>query len=157
MSIPIIQAPSLILPAFHPLGTEHEDIDDLVCHISSEFYIADIHEKEVQVVAIENVAAGVPGNLWCWVELSPVPSTSSFAHWAAIGGGGNVNPATLLPYIVPVVPVIEVATGVNGTPHGIILNWVVHSAYARIVLQTPVAAGLPNAYWQVQVRIAGKT
>lgn len=157
MAIPVIQAHSLILPTYHPLGTEHEDIADLVCHLSSEFYIADIQQKTAQVLAIENVVAGVPGNLWCWVELSPVPSTTSGAYWTAIGGGGGVNPATLLPYIAPVAPAIEVATGVNGTPHGVLLPWAIHSEYARVVIQTPVAAALPNAYWQVQVIISGKT
>lgn len=157
MSIAVIQAHSLILPTYHPLGTEHEDIDDLVTHISSEFHIADIQEKNVQIVALENVVAGVPGNLWCWVELSPVPSTISFAYWAAIGGGGGINPATGLPYIVPTAPLIEVGTGVDGTPHTMMLPWAIYSEYARVVIQTPVAAALPNAYWQVQVIISGKT
>ena len=157
MGIPIIQSHGLILPQYHPLGTEHEDIADLLCHVSSEFYCADTHEKTVEILAIENVAALVPGNLWCWIELSPVDSTVSFAYWAAIGGGGGVNPATLLPYIAPMVPLIEVATGVDATPHNIILPWAIHSNYARVVVQTPVAAALPGAFWQVQVIISGKT
>ena len=157
MSIAQIQKYSLVLPQYHPLSTEHEDIADLLCHVSIEFYIADIEEKTVEIIAIENVAAGVPGNLWCWVELSPVPSTISGAYWAAIGGGGNVDPATLLPYVVPIAPLIEPGTGVDGTPHGIIIPWAIHSEYARVVIQTPVAAALPGAYWQVQVIISGKT
>lgn len=144
-----IQAHSLILPTYHPAGNEYEDIANLLEHISSEFYCADIHEKAVQIVAIENIAAGVPGNLLCWVELSPVPSTISNAYWAAIGGGGG--------FLAPVAPLVEVAVGVDGTTHGIILNWVVHSPYARVVVQTPVAAALPTAFWQVQVVISGKT
>ena len=157
MSVPIVQTHSIILPAYHPLKTEHEDIDDLVCHISTEFNVTDIEEKTIQIVAIENVAAGVPGPLWCWVEISPVLSTVSVAYWAAIGGGGNIVVATLLPYIVPTAPIIEAGTGVDGTPHSIIIPWVIHSSYARLVIQTPVNAALATAYWQVQAIIKGKT
>ena len=149
MGIPVIQAPSLILPTFWILGTEIEDIDDLLEHTSREFYCADIHEKEVQIVAIENIAAGVPGNLLCWVELSPVPTVTSAAYWAAIGGGGGA--------LAPIAPLVEVAVPLDAQAHGIILNWVVHSAYARVVVQTPVAAALPNAFWQIQVIFNGKT
>lgn len=152
-----IQAPSLILPTYHPLGTEHEDIDDLICHISQEAYIADVHEKKAHIIAIENVAVGAPGNLWWWVELSPVPSTVSVAYWSAIGGGGGINPVTLLPYIVPVVPNIIVGAGVAGTPHTDMIAWNIHSAYCRIVVQTPVNPGLPGDFWQVQVILSGKT
>jgi len=160
MGIPIIQSHGLILPQYHPLGTEHEDIADLLCHVSSEFYCADTHEKTVQILAIENVAAGVPGNLWCWIELSPVVSTVSYAYWAAIGGGGGINPATMVPWnaiVNPVAPLIEAAAGVDGIPHNIILPWAIHSVYARVVIWTPVAAALPGAFWQVQVIISGKT
>lgn len=149
MSIPVIQVPSLVLPQYWVTGAEHEDIADLVTHISREFYIADVHEKEAQIVAIENVVAGVPGNLWWWVELSPVPTTISGAYWAAIGGGGGA--------LAPVAPNIIVATGVNATTHPDLIPWVMHSNYARLVVQTPVAAALPNAFWQVQVIISGKT
>lgn len=158
MSVAIIQAPSLILPQYYVAGTEHEDILDLVCHISREFYIADIQEKKVSIVAIENVAVAAPGNLWWWIELSPVLSTTSVAYWVAIGGGGNVNPATLLPYIAPMAPNIIVGTGVLGTPHTDMIAWTMHSAYARVVVQCPVNAGLANPdYWQVQVIVSGKT
>lgn len=149
MSIPVIQAPSLVLPTFWLLGTEYETINDLVTHVSREFYCADIHEKMVEMVAIENVVAGVPGNLWCWIELSPVPTTTSNAYWGAIGGGGG--------FLAPVAPNILVATGVDATTHPLIIAWVIHSAYARVVVQTPVAAALPNAFWQVQVIVSGKT
>lgn len=157
MPIPVVQAHSLILPQFYVTGLEHEDINDLVCHISREFYVADIQEKKAQLIAIENIAVGAPGNLWWWVELSPVLSTTSSAYWAAIGGGGGINPATLLPYIAPMAPNIIVATGVNGTPHTDMIAWTMHSEYARLVVQTPVNAGLPNDFWQVQVMVSGKT
>jgi len=91
----------------------------------------------------------VPGNLQCWIELSPVPSTISTSYWAAIGGGGGILPATT--------PTIE-ASALAGAPgilvHTIILPWAIHSAYARLVVQTPVAADLPNAYWAVQALIS---
>ncbi len=143
-----IQVPSLILPQYWVAGTEHEDIDDLVTHVSREFYIADIHEKKVHIIAIETVAVGPPGNLEWWVELSPVPSTVSNAYWAAIGGGGG--------FVPPVFPNILVATGVDGTAQNDMIAWLMHSAYARVVVQTPINAGLPNDFWQVQVIIEGK-
>lgn len=93
----------------------------------------------------------VPGNLECWIELSPVASTISTAYWAAIGGGGGA--------LAPVAPLIEVS-GLGGSVgtsiHTILLPWAIHSSYARLVVQTPVAADLPNAYWAVQALISAK-
>ncbi|KKK49776.1 hypothetical protein LCGC14_3131640 [marine sediment metagenome] len=149
MSAPIVQSHSLILPTYHPLGTEVEDIDDLVTHVSSEFYCADIQEKKAQIVAIENVTAGVPGNLRWWVELSPVPSTVSTAYWAAIGGGGGA--------LAPLTPNIIVGTGVQATTHTDLLAWTIHSEFARLVVQTPVAAAVATAIWQLQLILSGKT
>jgi len=108
----------------------------------------------------------VPGNLWCWIELSPYPSANtegtwsywpyplgaSTFYWAAIGGGGGA--------IVPITPHIEVS-GLAGLPgtlvHTIILPWSIHSPWARLVIQTPIAAALPNAYWVIQAMISAKT
>lgn len=150
MSIPVIQTPSIILPTWHPNNNEHEDILDLLEHTSSEVFIADIHEKIVHIVAVENIAVGALGNLQVWVELSPVPSTTSAAYWAAIGGGGGA--------IAPVAPLVIVATNVLGTTHGEFMAWVAHSHYCRVVVQCPVNAGLANPdYWQVQIVLSGKT
>ena len=149
MSIPVIQVHSLILPTFYETGEEPEDIDDLVEHTSREFYIADIQEKKVQIVAIENLTAGVPGNLLVWVELSPVLSTISTAYWAAIGGGGGG--------IIPTAPEVIVGTGADATTHPRLLAWTMHSEYARVVVQTPIAADVATAIWQVQVMVSGKT
>jgi len=161
------QVPSLILPDVtqqpYILGTETETIDDLVEHTSIEFPVEYLQEKEVHITATEvALAAVVPGNLWCWVELSPVPSANnnywpfplptSTAYWAAIGGGGGA--------IVPTVPHIEVSglAGLLGTlTHTIILPWEIHSPWARLVMQTPIAAGLPNAYWVLQCMMSAKT
>lgn len=148
MGIPIIQAPSIILPQYHPNNNEHEDIRDLVEHTSTEVYIADLYEKIIHIIAIENVAVVAPGPLWVWVELSPVPSTTSAAYWAAIGGGGGA--------IVPTAPLIIVGVGVTGTTHTEFLAWNIHSHYCRVVVQTPVNGGLPGDFWQVQVVISGK-
>jgi len=106
----------------------------------------------------------VPGNLWCWVELSPYPSANtapdgywplplptSTAYWAAIGGGGGA--------IAPIVPIIEVSglAGLAGIlVHTITIPWVIHSPWVRLVVQTPVAAGLPNGYWGVQALVSAK-
>lgn len=143
-----IQVPSIILPRVWSLGTETETIADLVEHTSLEFVCEYLQEKEVQILAIEAVAAGVPGPLWCWIELSPVPSTVSGNYWAAIGGGGNFLP--------PTAPTIEIGTGVHLTQHTILLPWAIHSSYARLVVQTPVAAALPLASWMIQAVVSGK-
>ena len=162
---PVIQqVPSIILPIVHPIGIETEDIDDLVEHTSLEFPVEYLQEKQIHITATEVALApaAVPGNLWCWIELSPYPSANSpywpfpyptaTAYWAAIGGGGGA--------IVPTAPLIETSglAGAAGTLiHTIILPFSIHSPWCRVVLQTPVAAALPAAYWVVQVMVSGKT
>lgn len=141
-----IQVPSIVLPQVWTLGTETETVADLVTHLSIDIPVEYLQEKIIHIMAIEAVVAGVPGNLQCWVELSPIESTVSAAYWAAIGGGGGA--------LAPVAPVIVVATGVNGTVHTILLPWAIHSPFARVVIQTPVAAALPAAFWVVQALIS---
>lgn len=146
---PTIQVPSIILPQLWAVGTETEVINDLVEHTSIDIPIEQLQEKLIHIFATEVVVAGVPGNLWLWVELSPVSSLTSTVYWAAIGGGGGA--------LVPVVPTIEVGTGVDGTVHTLTLPWAIHSPYARLVVQTPVAAALPAAFWVVQCLISAKS
>lgn len=159
----MLLVPSIILPTVWELGTETEAIDDLVEHTSVEFPIEYLQEKIVYITATEvAIAAVAAGNLWCWVEISPLPTANSLywpvglpvtgAYWAAIGGGGGA--------IAPTAPLIEVS-GLGGAigalTHGITLPWAIHQTWARVVVQTPVAANLPNASWVVQVSVAGKT
>ncbi len=165
---PVIkQTQSIILPDVsaqpYILQTETEIIDDLVEHTSAEFPTEYLQEKTVHIYAQEvALAAVVPGNLQCWIELSPYPSANnaywpfpnptSTAYWAAINGGGGVIP--------PTVPHIEVSglAGAAGTlVHPILLNWTSHSPFARLVVQTPIAANLPNAFWILQAIITAKT
>ena len=155
-----IKIPDLILPIVlpYPLGTEWELIADLLEHSSDLDALGRgsggvpvdyLQEKCVTIMAAEVVGAGVPGNLLWWVELSPYPSTVTTAYWAAIGGGGGTQP--------PTVPNVIVAAGVHGTVHTDFIAWEVHSAYMRVVVQTPVAAALPNAFWAVQVLVFAKS
>lgn len=149
--IPIIQSPSLILPAgwVNP-DTDTETIADLLEHTSREPYVADQQDFTASIIAIETVgAAGAPGPLSIWVELSPVDSGVSAAYWAAIGGGGGALP--------PIAPLVIAGLGVNGTVHTEFIAWNVHSAYIRIVAQTPVNANLPGSFWQVRIVLSGKT
>lgn len=164
MAEPIVQIGSLILPTFWETGAETETIDDLVEHTSLEVYVEYLQEKQIHILATEvaEVPAAVPGDLWCWVELSPFPSVNSgmwaaplpasAVYWAAIGGGGGA--------LAPVAPLIEVS-GLAGAAgilvHTMLLPWAIHSAFARLVVQTPVAADLPNAYWEVQCLISAKS
>lgn len=165
MAQTIIQVPSIILPQIWVTGNETELIDDLVTHPSIDIPVEYLQEKTVEITATEIVIAGVPGNLLCWIELSPVPFATSDAYYSAIGGGGGpLDPATGLPYIAPVAPLTEVALGIVGAPptfastvHSITLPWAIHSVFARLVIQTPVAAALPNAFWAVQAVITAKT
>ena len=153
----VIQAPSIILPILAPLWTETETIADLVEHTSIEFPVEYLQEKEIHIVATEVVVAGVPGNLQCWVELSPFPSVNNLmwpaplpataAYWAAIGGGGGA--------MAPVAPLVEVPAGVTGTVHSILIPWAIHSAWARLVIQTPVSATPATAFWIVQAIFSG--
>jgi len=151
--MPVIQVPWIILPTIVVLGTEVETINDLVEHTSREFPVEYLQEKMVHIIATEVVVVpGVPGNLNCWIELSPVPSANNLmwpaplpfnpAAWGAIGGGGGILP--------PTAPVLEVATGVNAVVHNILIPWAIHSAWARLVIQTPVSATPLTAYWILQ-------
>ncbi len=153
----VIQAPAIILPVISPLGTETETVADLVEHTSIEFPVEYLQEKEIHIIATEVVVAGVPGALNCWVELSPVPSANNLmwpfplpavaTYWAAIGGGGGA--------MAPVAPLVEAATGVTATVHSILIPWAIHSAWARLVIQTPVAATPATAFWIVQAVFSG--
>ena len=153
----VIQAPAIILPTLALLGTETETVADLLEHTSIEFPVEYLQEKEIHITAAEVVVVGVPGNLQCWVELSPIPSVNNLmwpaplpaaaTYWAAIGGGGGA--------IVPTAPLVEVATGVTATVHSIVIPWDIHSAWARLVIQTPVAAAPATAFWIVQAILTG--
>ena len=153
----VIQTLAIILPTLAPLGTETETINDLVEHTSIEFPVEYLQEKEIHIIATEVVVVGVPGNIQCWVELSPIPSVNNLmwpaplpanaAYWAAIGGGGGA--------IAPVAPLVEVATGVTATVHSILIPWAIHSAWARLVIQTPVSATPATAFWIVQAIFSG--
>ncbi len=154
----IVQVPWIILPRLVALGIE--TVNDLVEHTSIEFPVAYLQEREIHIIATEVIlAAGIPGPLNCWVELSPWPSLNnlmwpaplpiSATYWAAIGGGGGA--------LAPIAPLVEVGTGVPNTVHSILIPWAIHSAWARLVIQTPVAAALPMASWIVQAIVSGKT
>jgi len=154
----IIQVPSIVLPQVWQFGTETETVADLVTHTSIDIPVESLQEKVVHVMAVEVVAMGVPGNLLCWIETSPVPSTTSTAYYSAIGGGGgSLDPVTGLPYIPPTVPLVEAALGVNGTVHSISLPWEIHSAYCRLVVQTPVAPFAATAFWILQAVVSAKS
>jgi len=94
------------------------------------------------------VVSGVPGNMQCWVELSPYLTTTTNLYWSAIGGGGN--------FLAPTAPHIEVGTGLSLAVHTIMLPWQIHSEYARLVIQTPIAADLPLSYWGLQAMVCGQ-
>ncbi len=140
------QISSIILPTVWTLGTETETVADALEHTSIEFLVSNLTDKTIHITAIEAVAAGIPGNLWAWVELSPYPTTTTPNYWAAIGGGGG--------FVVPSAPVVIVGTGVNLAVHGFFLPWVAHSEYARLVIQTPVPAAA--AGWVLQAQISAK-
>ena len=153
----VIQVPAIILPILSPLGTETETVADLIEHTSIEFPVEYLQEKEIHIIATEVVVAGVPGNLQCWVELSPVPSVNNLmwpfplpanaAYWAAIGGGGGT--------LAPTAPVLEVATGVTATVHSILIPFAIHSPWARLIIQTPVSATPATAFWIIQAIFSG--
>jgi len=152
-----VQVPGLVLPTVAPLGTETENVNDILEHTSLEFRIDYMQEKQIHILATEIVIAGLPGNLLCWIELSPYPTANSLewmiplpvtgAFWAAIGGGGGT--------LAPVAPHVEVGTGVNLTMHRILLPWAIHSGWGRLVVQTPVLGAA--ATWLVQAMFSAKT
>lgn len=165
------QVPTLILPTSYAAGTgtlaSTETVANAVAHISIDLRTQYFQEKLVHIYAIEVVGAAVaPGPLWAWIEVSPYPRNNddniwpypyptSAATWGAIGGGGGVNPVTLLPIIAPVAPTIEVGTAVNLTGHNILLPWTIDSNWARLVVQTPVVVA--TAWWVMQAYFSAKT
>lgn len=151
------QVPSIILPQVWVTGVEVETVNDLVTHPSIDVPVEYLGEKIVHLTIIEVQTVGIAGNLWCWIETSPVPFATSDLYYTAIGGGGGpINPATLLPYFAPFAPVIIVATGVNMTFHTLSLPWVIHSTYARLVVWTPVALTPLTDFWNVQAMFSAK-
>ncbi len=154
----VIQTPAIVLPVAAPTGLEAETVNDLLEHTSIEFPVPYLEQKQIQIVATEVVVAGMPGALNCWVELSPLPSANSLywpaplpvsaAYWGAIGGGGGALP--------PVAPLVEAATGVTTTVHPLNIPWLQHSAWARLVIQTPISATPLTAFWLVQAIFSAK-
>lgn len=140
------RSPTLILPATSVLGTELENISDLVAHVSKEMPDALI-ARQVHIRAVEVVAAGTPGNLRVWVETSPYSNTQFTTYWAAIGGGGGP--------VAPQAPSILVPTGVNAAEQTLALPWTMHAAWCRVVVQMPVAATPATDFWRVQVFFSG--
>ena len=149
------QIPWIVLPQVWITGIETEIMYDLVTHPSVEFQTEYLGNKIIHITAGEVIFGGVPGPLWSWVEVSPVSFAVSDTYYSAIGGGGGpINPATGLPYIPPVVPLIEAGTGVMGTVHSWSIPWGIHSAFARLVIQTP--AVVVGSWWLVQAIVSGR-
>lgn len=139
-----IQVPSIILPAWAPLGTEVELINDAVEHVSLEPVAVDgssivnhLREKTVFVYAQEIVGFGMPANLLVWVEISPYPTPITGAFWAPLG-----------------LPVTIVGTGVNLAVQNVAIPWNAYSPYIRVHAQTVVPVA--TAVWAVQVIFAGQ-
>lgn len=148
-----VQTTSIILPTrwatgVGSTGNETEAINNLLEHTSLEFLVQNLQEKQVAVTMTEVVAAGVPGNLNLWIELSPALTADDPNYWAAIGGGGGAQ--------APLAPTVIVPTGVNGTVHAVLIPWTMHSVYARLVVQMPVAATPATDGWTVQAQVSGK-
>jgi hypothetical protein len=150
-----LQAPSLVLPYPYVNTQSFELIADLLVHDSVDFPVETLEEKTVIIWATEVVlAAGAPGSLWAWVELSPFPNSVTGAFWSAIGDGAGPS-YPLVPAMVPAAPSITVGLGVNAVVHTPMLRWLNYSPYARIRLQTPVA-GAAGSSWAVQVWFMGR-
>lgn len=139
-----IVLPTTFYATLNPGVTEL--VNDALEHTSIEFEVGHLMDKMIHITATETVAVGGPGNLQCWIELSPVLSVVSAAYWAAIGGGGGA--------IAPVAPVIIPATGVNGQVSAGIIDWNLHSKYARLVVQAP-GAGIAD-FWTIQATFSGQ-
>lgn len=156
----VVQTPSVILPVTGLVET----VNDVVCHNSLEVMVDSLEHKMVQITATEVVVAGVPGALWCWIELSPFPSVNNALwsaplaatalYWGAIGGGGGAY-YQLTGVLPPIAPHIEAPLGVTGTVHTIQLPWTTHSYWVRLVVQAPGALAPATAYWSVQAVLSG--
>ena len=105
------------------------------------------------IIPLTSDSQGLEGQL---VVIYQKPSIGScnldsrllVANHSKGGGGGPV---------VPTVPNVLVGTGVDGASQNDMIAWTMHSEFARIVVRTPVNAGLPDDFWQVQAIFSGKT
>ena len=140
--------PAIVLPTAASLtgvriGTEVETVNDAVAHYSDPVVVQDVQEKKFQVYATEIVNVASPGNLQVWVELAP------YAYPARL-----IGITTPMTWTQLAAPAIIVATGVNLTPHSVILPWTTHSFYARVGV---LALGASAAdFFMVQAYIEGK-
>lgn len=156
-------APSMLLPTglgvtpgITLASTEAILATDAAEHTSEEVFIPHYGRKTIHVLATEvvPVAGGQPLNIW--VELSiyptansnewPAPSPISALYWAAIGGGGGP--------LAPIAPLIIPALGINLQQHTLVFDFEMHSPFARVIAQTPVAHATSS--WLVQVFMTAK-
>ncbi len=140
-----IQIPALVLPdvslALAFTGAETETVADLLIHTGYEFSCEHLQNKEVTILATEFLpVGGVPGNLFYWIEQGPYPGALGAPYWSILGG---------------VVPPPILAAGVHLRQHVVKIPWTAHSSYARVRVQTPIAAFLPAAFWLIQAGFSG--
>lgn len=109
------QEPTTILPQS---GVGSESVANALTHPSIGVPILKHRDKTITVFCTEVVAAAAPGNLQVWVEVA---SQNDAAFYARLG-----------------TPVVIAGTGVNGAVQTVVLPWVTHSEFARLVVQTPV-------------------
>ena len=110
------QYPTIVLPQ---IGAGVETVNDAVVHYSIEIPTVYLQEKVINVYC--TLAAGAPGPVNCWVEVSPFPLAMG-NFYAPLG-----------------VPVGVAATG------NISLPWTAHSEWARIGIQC--LGGTAVAFW----------
>lgn len=115
-----IQVATIVLPTVAPLGTEVEAIADTLEHVSLSFPTGHLQEKVVYVYATN--PAGLAAPLQVWIEIASV----------------NVAAA----YVLLGIPTVLVVTSDT------VLQWTTHSAFVRVVAQSPLwVAGA----WALQV------
>lgn len=152
-----LQIPSIILPRSYAAGTgslaSTETIADITEHTSIEFPVEFLQEKNIFITATELALApaAIPRPLWYWVELSPYPSANN-TYWPE---PYPISAAYWAPIATPSIEVSLLAGAAGFITHPLMLPWSIHSPWARVVLQTPVPAALPTAYWVVQVLFVG--
>jgi len=156
-----LQTPTMVMPGYNwTVWTAGETLNDNTVHYSRAWRNEPFTEVTVMVKCQEQItAAGIPGNLQLWIELSPFPTPTpvrddwpeeAFTSWftyAPIGGTAPILPGAAN---IPLAPTIVVPVGVHLTYQNVMLNYTTHQTFARLCAWDATGATLTTDRWWLQ-------
>lgn len=159
-----IQTPSMPLPNYNwTVWTAGESLIDNNVHYSRQWRNDHYTDVTLMIKCQEIVAAGIPGALQLWIELSPFPTTvradwpldafTSFFTWAPIGGGAPIAPGA---DNIPLSPTVVVPSAVNANYQNVNISYTTHQSFARLCAWDSAGATVATDYWWLQVFLTAK-